>query len=66
MLSIFQLGFLGAGPLGSLDAGFVADLVGALPTLPILAAGICLTCVGLAWPLTGASRLEWPPPRGSR
>ena len=56
-LSIFQLGFIGAAPLGTLSAGFASGLVGPLATLQGCA-GAMLVVVALVWGTTQVSRME--------
>lgn len=57
VLAVYQLGFMGAAPLGALAAGFLADVVGPLPTLLACAASM-LAVVGLAWTLSDAPRMR--------
>jgi MFS family permease len=42
VLSVYQLGFIGGGPLGAATAGLVAGSVGPLMTLRIFGAGMLL------------------------
>jgi MFS family permease len=57
VLSIYQLGFMGAAPLGTLSAGFVSGLVGPLATLHACAA-VMLAVVGIVWSVTQVSSME--------
>jgi MFS family permease len=57
VLSVFQLGFLGGGPVGSLTAGLLAGRVGPLGTLQLCGATM-LVFVTLVWLLSSTSRME--------
>jgi MFS family permease len=57
VLSVYQLGFMGAAPLGSLTAGLVGSSVGPLGTLQLFAAGM-LALVAAIWTLTDAARMR--------
>ncbi len=57
VLSVFQLGFLGGGPVGSLTAGFLAGLLGPLTTLQLFGASM-VGFVSLVWLLSSTSRME--------
>ncbi len=48
VLSVYQLGFMGAGPLGALLAGGVAASAGPLPTLIAFGSGMLLLVAGVA------------------
>jgi MFS family permease len=56
VLSIFQLCFVGAAPLGSLTAGFCNGWIGPLATLQLFACAM-LTLVATVWLTTTTSRL---------
>ncbi len=57
VLSIFQLGFIGAGPVGASLAGLLAGELGTLVTLRLFSAAM-LTFVTAMWLLTNTSRLR--------
>jgi MFS family permease len=57
VLSIYQLGFMGAAPLGTLCAGFVSGLVGPLVTLHLCSAAMIVVVV-LVWSGTQVSTME--------
>jgi MFS family permease len=57
VLSIFQLCFVGAAPLGSLGAGFCNAWIGPLATLQLFACAM-LTLVAGVWLATPTSRLQ--------
>lgn len=48
VLAVYQLGFLGAGPLGALLTGFATDWVGPLVTLRLFAAAMVAMVVAMA------------------
>jgi hypothetical protein len=56
-LSVYQLGFMGMGPLGALAAGLVSARIGALGALQVFAAGM-LTVVAGAALVTDTARME--------
>jgi MFS family permease len=56
VLSVFQLCFVGAAPLGSLTAGFCNGWIGPLATLQLFACAM-LTLVATVWLATPTSRL---------
>jgi MFS family permease len=56
VLSVFQLCFVGAAPLGSLTAGFCNGWIGPLATLQLFACAM-LTLVATVWLTTPTSRL---------
>ena len=47
IMSVYQLGFLGGAPLGSLGIGFVTDWLGPLDAVLVVIAGIALVWLGL-------------------
>lgn len=57
ILSVYQLGFMGAAPLGSLTAGLAGAAIGALATLQVFAAGM-LALVVLVALFTDTARLN--------
>jgi len=57
VLSVYQLGFLGTAPLGSLATGFVSAGLGPLRTLQIAAVAM-LVAVALIAARTGAARMD--------
>ena len=57
VLSIYQLGFLGAAPLGTLGAGFLSSLIGPLATLHA-AAALMTAVVALVWRTTDIAELD--------
>jgi MFS family permease len=57
VLSVFQLCFVGAAPVGSLSAGFCNGWIGPLATLELFACAM-LTLVASVWLATPTSRLE--------
>lgn len=57
VLSIYQLGFMGAAPIGSLCAGVTSGLVGPLATLHLCAATMT-GVVALVWSTTGVANME--------
>jgi predicted MFS family arabinose efflux permease len=57
ILSVYQLGFMGAAPLGSLSAGVMSGAIGALSTLQLCAAGM-LALVTLVTLLTNTAQLR--------
>jgi predicted MFS family arabinose efflux permease len=57
VLSIYQLGFMGAAPLGALAAGFSSELLGPANTLLGFAAAM-FTVVTLAWTRSDAPRMH--------
>jgi predicted MFS family arabinose efflux permease len=57
ILSVYQLGFMGAAPLGSLAAGLLSGAIGALSTLQLFAAGM-LALVTLVALFTNTGQLR--------
>ena len=57
VLAVYQLGFMGAAPLGALAAGFLSEAQGPLATLIAFGAAM-LTVVALAWVFSGAPRMR--------
>ena len=47
IMSVYQLGFLGGAPLGSLGIGFVTDWLGPLDAVLVVIGGIALVWLGL-------------------
>ena len=47
IMSVYQLGFLGGAPLGSLGIGLVTDLLGPLDAVLVVIGGIALVWLGL-------------------
>lgn len=47
IMSVYQLGFLGGAPLGSLGIGFVTDWLGPLDAVLVVIAGIAVVWMGL-------------------
>lgn len=57
VLSVYQLGFMGAAPLGSVTAGLVGTAVGPLHTLQFFALGM-LSLVAVTWIVTDTANLR--------
>jgi MFS family permease len=57
ILSVYQLGFMGAAPLGSLSAGLASSIIGPLATLQLFAAGM-LSLVVIVGLFTDTARLR--------
>ena len=57
VLAVYQLGFMGAAPIGALLSGFLAGAMGALPTLFVFASAM-LVVVLAAWGFSEASRMR--------
>ena len=57
VLSIYQLGFMGAAPLGTLNAGFISGLIG--PHNTLLCCSAVMACVvALIWSTTDVVRMD--------
>ncbi len=57
VLAVYQLGFMGAAPLGSISAGFVSGQIGPLATLHVYAVVMLLAVIAV-WIFTDLARME--------
>ena len=57
VLAVYQLGFMGAAPLGATSAGFLSGQIGALSTLHVYAAAM-LVVVVIVHSLTDLAKME--------